>query len=234
MKPFVFLLFSVGISFNTVAQELTAAELLDKSIAYHDPSGAWKQFKGLFTMVMQDPDGHERISEIRLDFSRQYYKGTHYQNGDTIEKTWNKGECMFLFNGSKNFDEITKKRNRLSCESVLWDRDYYTYLLGLPMKLKDPGTLIDPLVQIKNFMGKKALVLKVNYTEEVGKDTWYFYFNPETFALQAYQFFHEEAKNDGEYILLSDEGIVNGIKMAKNRAWYFNKNGELLGTDILK
>ena len=102
------------------------------------------------------------------------------------------------------------------------------------MKLKDPGTLIDPLVQIKNFMGKKALVLKVNYTEEVGKDTWYFYFNPETFALQAYQFFHEEAKNDGEYILLSDEGLVNGIKMAKNRAWYFNKNGELLGTDILK
>ncbi len=51
--------------------------------------------------------------------------------------------------------------------------------------------------------------------------------------MEVYQFYHEESKNDGEYILLTEEIEVNGIKMPKNRAWYYNKNHEYLGTDFL-
>jgi hypothetical protein len=52
--------------------------------------------------------------------------------------------------------------------------------------------------------------------------------------MEVYQFFRDESKNDGEYILLTEEVVVNGIKMPKNRAWYYNKNDGYLGTDILK
>ena len=52
--------------------------------------------------------------------------------------------------------------------------------------------------------------------------------------MEVYQFFHDESKNDGEYILLTDEEIINNIKMPKIRAWYTNKDNEYLGTDILK
>ena len=52
--------------------------------------------------------------------------------------------------------------------------------------------------------------------------------------MEIYQFYHDETKNDGEYILLTEEEIINGIKMPKNRAWYTNKDNMLLGTDILK
>ena len=51
--------------------------------------------------------------------------------------------------------------------------------------------------------------------------------------MEVYQFFHEETKNDGEYILLSEIKIIEGIKIPKNRAWYTNKEHTLLGTDIL-
>jgi hypothetical protein len=54
-------------------------------------------------------------------------------------------------------------------------RNYYT-LYGLPMKLTDPETIIDPVVVKKEFMGKEYLVLK--YEEGIGKDSWYFYFDP--------------------------------------------------------
>ncbi len=112
-------------------------------------------------------------------------------------------------------------------------KNYYTYLYGLPMKLKDPGTIIDDKVERKVFHGKEYLVLKVTYTEDVGKDIWYFYFNPKTYAMEVYQFFHDEAENDGEYILLTEEKSINDIIMPKNRAWYTNKENKLLGTDIL-
>ena len=101
------------------------------------------------------------------------------------------------------------------------------------MKLKDQGTKIHEKVEKKKFKGKEYLVLKVTYDESVGKDTWFFYFNPKTYAMEVYQFF-KETKDSGEYILLSDLETINEIKFPKTRAWYYNKNDGYLGTDTLK
>ena len=51
--------------------------------------------------------------------------------------------------------------------------------------------------------------------------------------MEVYQFFHNESKNDGEYILLSNLEDASGIKMPKTRAWYYNKDNKYLGTDHL-
>ena len=101
------------------------------------------------------------------------------------------------------------------------------------MKIKDPGAVLDDKVQTKTFKGKEYLVLKVGYEEGVGNDVWYFYFDPKTYAMEVYQFYHDESKGDGEYILLQGLEEVNGIKMPKTRAWYYNKDDKYLGTDIL-
>jgi len=101
------------------------------------------------------------------------------------------------------------------------------------MKLKDEGTVIHQNVERKTFKGKNYLVLKATYYQEVGKDTWYFYFNLDNFALEVSQFFKEE-KDSGEYILLAELETINEIKMPKIRAWYYNKHDTYLGTDILE
>ena len=101
------------------------------------------------------------------------------------------------------------------------------------MKLNDPGTILDSIIKRRKFKGKEYLVLKVTYEESVGKDTWYFYFDPLTYAMQVYQFFKDETQNDGEYIILEDLEKVNGIKMPKTRSWFFNKDDKYLGKDIL-
>ena len=51
--------------------------------------------------------------------------------------------------------------------------------------------------------------------------------------MEVYQFYHEEEKNDGEFILLSGLDTVNGVKMPKKRSWYYNKGEKYLGTDFL-
>nr|WP_262709923.1 DUF6503 family protein [Allomuricauda onchidii] len=111
--------------------------------------------------------------------------------------------------------------------------EHYTYLYGLPMKLKDPGTILSDKVQTKTFKGKEYLVLKVNYEGGVGDDVWYFYFDPKSYAMEVYQFYHAELENDGEYILLEGLEEINGILMPKTRLWYYNKDDKFLGTDIL-
>ena len=48
-----------------------------------------------------------------------------------------------------------------------------------------------------------------------------------------YRFFHDESKKDGEYISLYGEEIVQGIKIPKNRFWFYNKDDKFLVADLL-
>jgi hypothetical protein len=41
-------------------------------------------------------------------------------------------------------------------------------------------------------------------------------------------------KDTGEYIILKDEVVIDGIKMPKTRAWFYNKDDKYLGTDTLE
>lgn len=235
------LLFLSILFFNITAfsQDLTGNELLNKAINYHDPNGNWSSFNGIFNVIMETPEKPNRLTEIRINLPEENFYSKATRENTSTEFILEKENCKILFNGSADFSEEIAKEKGLSCERAKMYKNYYTYLYGLPMKLKDPGTIIDEKVERKIFQGTEYLVLKASYNEAVGKDIWYFYFNPKTFAMEVYQFFHsEEGKKDidpssGEYILLTEEETINGIKMPKNRAWYTNKEDKLLGTDIL-
>jgi hypothetical protein len=101
------------------------------------------------------------------------------------------------------------------------------------MKLKDPGTIIEEKVESTTFQGTPCYAMKVRYSPEVGQDIWYFYVDKETYALIGYRFYHEESKNDGEYITLEGEETVCQMKLPKTRKWYVNKDDKFLGADIL-
>jgi len=224
------LLFTSIISFS---QDITGDELLEKAIQFHDPNGNWETFKGALFVTMKTPKGTPRESSIRISLPEEYFSVKTIRDTITTTYTVRKGVCNIAINGDENPSKEQVKKLGLSCERAKMYKNYYTYLYGLPMKLKDEGTIVHQTVTKKKFKGKDYLVLKATYDKEVGKDTWYFYFNPKTFAMEVYQFFKEESKNDGEYILLSGLETINEVKMPKNRAWYYNKDNGYLGTDIL-
>lgn len=225
-----FLLFSVF----GFAQNLTGEQLLEKTIAYHDPNNNWATFKGELNITMEIPEKPNRDSEIVIDLANEFFSVKSKVNDTISEYIIDKDSISIVFMGTENPSDDILKTQRLSKKRAKLYQNYYTYLYGLPMKLKDPGTIIHEKVESKTFKGKTYWVLKVTYDKAVGEDTWYFYFNKDTYAMELYQFYHDESKNDGEYILLSDEETVNGVKMPKIRAWHINKDNKLLGTDILK
>jgi hypothetical protein len=182
---------------------------------------------------MKSHDRPIRRSQIELDISKSFFKLSMEDNGNKLVSTLDNNDCLLSFNGNKTFSEEIATKFHLNCERVSMYRDYYTFLYGLPMKLNDKGTIIDSKINEKQISGISYWVLKATYTPEVGGDTWYLYFDKNTYQLKRYQFFHEEAKNDGEYIILENELMIGGIKMPKDRAWYYNKDDNYLGTDYL-
>lgn len=218
---------------------LTGEQLLDNSISYHDPNGLWETFNASFTVRMETPNSSDRLSNISINLPEDYFSLTATRDTITTKYTLDKDECTMSLNDSTNISEATAKAYNLSCDRANMYKNYYTYLYGLPMKLKDPGTHIDETIETKTFKGKEYLVLKATYDKEVGTDIWYFYFDPVTYAMEIYQFYRMDEEGNqkddtGEYILLTEEAVVNDIKMPKTRAWYYNKDDKYLGTDIIE
>lgn len=229
----LFIFFLVLVVAVSQGQELTGSQLLEKAIEFHDPEGNWTHFKGTFKITMKTPSSGDRVSKIQLDLAKEEFNLAVVRGDDSYAYHIKEDSCSIALNGSSKISTEDSKRLRLSCERGGMMKNYYTYLYGLPMKLKNPGTIINEKIERKIFKNKEYLVIKVNYDEKVGKDTWYFYFDPTTYAMEVYQFYHDETKNDGEYILLEGIETVNDIKMPKTRAWYYNKDDKYLGTDDL-
>ena len=233
MLRIIFVSFISSLSFFGFSQDLTGNKLLQNAIDYHDPNNNWNSFNGEFLVTMETPNKSERRSKININLPEEVFGLSVEKDENTMEYFLKGQDCELRLNGSVEISEAQQKTFNLNCERAFMMKDYYTYLYGLPMKLKDPGTIIDPIVTRRKFKNKEYLVLKVTYAEGVGGDTWYFYFDPKTYAMEVYQFFHDQSKNDGEYILLSGVETINDIKMPKTRAWYYNKDHTYLGTDIL-
>ena len=233
MRQIGFLFFLIGFLKPIHCQKLNADVLLNKTIQYHDPNSLWNEFKASFFVTMESAEGSLRKSKINLDLKHSFFNLSVTVNENQWTSSIDRGVCKLSFNGSEVINPEIEKKFGLNCERALMYRNYYTYLYGLPMKLKDPGTIISPKVLEKTINGLSYWVLKVNYKPEVGSDTWYFYFDKNSYALKRYQFFHDESKNDGEYIILENELEIAGIRMPKNRSWYYNSDNTYLGKDIL-
>ena len=226
--PFVTLGLSAG-----AEQAPAAAEILDRSIAYHDPGDLWNRSRFRLEIRETRPDGGERKTRIQFDNSQNAFEILTQREGRLIEGLLADDDCVHTLDGSLEFSDEERQEFRLTCERLRWIRDYYTYLWGLPMKLRDPGTRLDPQATAAEYQEQSVWSIRVTYDEAVGSDTWYFYFDRRTFALVGYRFYHNEADNDGEYILLADEIESDGLRIPARRSWYTHAEDRHLGDDIL-
>lgn len=230
----VFLILALIAPLDTPARAaLTPEAVLSNSIARHDPGGEWQT--GKYRMVVREsrPDGTNRDTTVVIDNGAGGFEIYSVRDRAMLAGTLSPDDCTWLLNGSADFPDEAREQYRLTCDRLERMRNYYTYLWGMPMKLRDPGTHLGESLVEKTFADKPALELRVTYDEEVGQDIWYVYFDPESHDLIGYRFYHDEAANDGEYIEI--EGIQEGagLRLPKARTWYTHKEDELLGTDIL-
>jgi hypothetical protein len=209
---------------------LAAEELLNRSIAYHDPDGQWA--RGSFEITDQStrPDGGGRRTVLRFDNARGRFEMEQSFDGHTLRIVVENDAVLEARLDGRAVSAEEIERYRLMPEQVLFTRNFWLYLWGLPMKLKDPGTRLDPEAKQTEFQGKPVYELRVTYDENVGRDTWYFYLDRETCALVGHRFYHDESKGDGEYTVLSEEVAGQGLRLPRVRTGYRNQGDEFFIT----
>ncbi len=210
----------------------TGPELVEASIAYHDPDGVWPSFSHGLMIERERPDGSRRILRVHLDVPGS---GFHYEE-ETVQGVVVKGMsdagCFATVDGESPTDEQAASL-RLDCPAIERTRNYHLYLWGLPMKLRDPGTNIDPAIADGELDGQGTKVVTVTYDPEVGTDVWYFHFHPETHRMVGYRFDHDVSTGRGEYIFLGEDRDVLGMRIPAERRWFTNLEDRYLGKDFL-
>ncbi len=223
ITPYIFALLS----------SLTAEELLNRSIAYHDPHGHWQRGAFEITDLSRRPDGTGRHTVLRFDNARSRFEMESDIDGHALTIVVENDTVEVRLDGRADLSTDELERYRLTPAQVLTRRNFYLYLYGLPMKLRDPGTRLDPKVKETDYQGRAVYELRVNYDENVGSDTWYFYLDRETCALVGHRFYHDESAGDGEYAVLTEEVSGQGLRLPRVRKWYSNQSRELFITHTI-
>jgi Family of unknown function (DUF6503) len=214
----------------------SASELLTCSIAYHDPNGSWQQGEFKITDISSRPDGTTgRRTIVRLHNGQGRFALESHFN-DHVVTAAIKGNVVHdvRLDGRLNFSNDEIEQYQLAPAQILNRRNFFLYLLGLPMKLTDHGTKLDPKVKTTNFRGTSVYELRVTYEAIVGGDTWYFYLDRNTCALVGHRFYHNESARDGEYAVLREEVAGQGLRLPRVRKWYRNQDDEWFITHTIE
>lgn len=222
---------SEGRTGSPPAAPTSGSELVERMIAFHDPDGAWPSAELSLQLEESRPDGTVRSTTVALDNAASEAQIRTQRDGHDIEMRVSSDAVSYQVDASAELAQELIEQLRLGDDQVRRTRNYYLYLYGLPMKLRDPGTRIAEEIERSQWQGREVLTARVTYDQEVGGDTWLFYADPETYEMVGYRFFHDEAKGDGEYIVLEGLYEVGGMRLPKRRTWYTNLEDELLGTD---
>jgi hypothetical protein len=220
--------------FYGFGQELTGPEVIDRSITFHDPENLWVTGHFLLDLRETRPNGSDRNTLVDIDNSNGFFCAIRNMDGHSYEYTMKDDDCIQSYDFNYELSEEDREKHNLTCERTQTLRNYYLYLWGLPMKLKDVGTIVEEKVERVVFNESEVLSVRITYDPAVGSDTWYFYFDQKDYRLVGYRFYHNEADNDGEYITLTEIHESGSIKFPRKRKWVMNIDDKILGEDILE
>lgn len=235
LKIVISTLFLFGNTLNYGCEsKLTSDEIINGSIQFHDPENTWPTLSASFQFEETRPNGSTRSSAFEFNNTDKFSKVIRKLDSVEVMYAMNKSDCLLALDGNNTFSEEAAEVYSLNCERAQTMCNYYLYLWGLPMKLKDPGTIVHEEYELSSFDDEELLKVKVTYDPKVGSDTWYFYFDPETYEMKGYQFYHDERINDGEFITFADSySFAKSLRLPNNRKWFINKDSTFLGEDIL-
>ena len=234
MRTLTALTLSILIQFYTPAKSQTSAkEIVKKSINFHDSESQWNNKTIKIRLREQRPGSDDRITSLTINNRKGFFRLDQSREKHKIRYVIRGKKMNIRLDGQPPKDTTLIRRFRLYPERIKTIRNYYNFLNGLPMKIMDPGSKISPDFTNQVFNGISTFRVKVSYDPQVGNDIWYFYFAKKTYELVGYQFYHNEEKNDGEYIILEDAATIKKMKLPRKRNWYTNAGKEFLGSDII-
>ncbi|MFT7665220.1 MAG: hypothetical protein ACI87A_003456, partial [Planctomycetota bacterium] len=208
-------------------------QVLNRSIAFHDPDGLWNDVAIPLQWVGRKADG-----TISMDLTvalgphgafqlSGQYGGAHFEYAVVDD------QATVSLDGQTELSEEKRKSFALDREDGLFWRNYFGFLGGLPMCLRDPDVQLEMVPFLTELEERTVLAVRTSFDAEIGTDLWTFYFDQSTFELVGCRFDRADSERDGETLVFEGLCEVGGMQLPKLRGWSMNSDGKILGTDEL-
>lgn len=198
-------------------EKLSNEEIISRTIEFHDPYNNWHTLRAEFHFDSQFSfaDSTQEDIVVQIEVAENNFK---YDNKyRKVALSYPRDTCM-------------QESENGSCEQYRWTKNFYTYIWGLPMKLKDPG--IHPEKETKKtfFNNYKCHVVPVHYE----KENFLFYIDTANFQLRGFEFHKNDSSGKGEKIVLKDLYEFNHIKFPRHKTYIILPENTLGGTNEVK
>lgn len=235
-KTFFVLLLLVSMYFPLKAQESpckNSAYILEKSVAWHDPSGHWDQFQAKLYIQEPRPQNPPRYSIVTFDNAsaafellrnRDQYLCTYQVSAD--------GKPNILLDGQENFSADLVEKYRLVPQRSLDYKNFYSFMYGLPMSFIDKYKTLEN-AQTTVFNGQAALVVETELKEAMISKHWRLFFHLENYKFLGIEILDMEKPGEGERIVFDGSIHLQGMRLPRMHHWYELKTYEYSGSDII-
>ncbi|MEE9363623.1 MAG: hypothetical protein V3U92_13575 [Cellulophaga sp.] len=175
---------------------------MKKSIAFHDPKSQWNNLQQKIAIQSNFvyPDSSFYKLFIGLDNPNKRVSYTNTTLAQRVDFT--DTSCTVIM-GDK------------TCEQTAWTKNFYHFILGLPMTLKnDDGVVHESVIQTL-FHNIPSYKVTIDFV----KEKWYFYFSESDYQLVGFAF-HKNFESKAEEILTEGLFQIDAMKLCKTRSWY--------------
>lgn len=227
-------LISVLLACYNGGPQVSGGELLQKSIAHHDPGGRWANLA--LDIHIQEPrvGNYARWSRVHWSDSLMFQMDREV-DGHRLTYRCKDNNNITLFNDNMldhRADTALIKQYRLQSDRVDLYHDFYKTLIGLPMSLPDR---IKTFTEVKqtNYNGIDAHAIGVILNKPLFSDRWVLYVARDDHRYLGMEIIDNNNSNDGERLYFTEWYDHRGVKLARVRHWYDRASGDYSGTDII-
>lgn len=177
-------------------------EVIEKSIAFHDPTAQWSDLQQKIS-VRSDfvyPDSAFYDLVIGLDNPNRRVSYTNTTLAQRVDFT--DSSCLVVTGNS-------------TCDQAAWTKNFYHFILGLPMTLKNDEAVIDDTVVQVSFNDTPCHRVAVDFE----KEKWHFYFSQEDDHLVGFAF-NKNFEIKAEEIRTEGLIDIDAMKFCKARSWW--------------
>ncbi len=197
-KKYLYLLLLI----SACSSSPSGKQILKKSIAFHDPTSQWNnmQQKIIIQSDFVYPDSAFNSLSIGLDNPNKrvsYTNTTLAQRVDFTDTT-----CMVVM-GDK------------TCDQAAWTKNFYHFILGLPMTLRNEDGVIHESIVQTTFHDSPCYRVAVDFVQE----KWHFYFSVADYHLVGFAF-NKNFEHKAEEIYTDGLIDIDAMKLCKIRSWW--------------
>lgn len=212
---------------------LDAEIVLDLAIAFHDPEGLWGSGTFAFTIEEIRPGRAPSRSRLELANGERRFELETETGGRRLVLRVDGDDVTVRSDGEPVIDAAVLESLDATASEVRQLRDRYLFIYGLPMKLRDPGTLLASVARRTTFRGRGALELRVSYEPDVGSDRWSFFVDPLDYSLLGGRVEHAVRTVDDETIVFDGLVEIDGLRLPRTRRRTASLDGGELGTETI-